>query len=80
METTKAKQKERKIWHGDKPEKCEVCEGAIKEIFVDGRMKRGMWAMMCVTCVETSGVGVGPGKGQKYQLEKSSGDWVKVAG
>jgi hypothetical protein len=44
--------------------------------FVDGRTIYGPWALMCIDCHTRNGVGLGTGKGQKYDgttLEKVEG-------
>ena len=53
---------------------CDICEESLdwvgnKRWFVDGRTKRGPWALMCPRCFEMDGVGLGTGKGQKYDFE-----------
>ena len=50
--------------------KCDMCRGDIKgkvEYFVDGKTVYTCWALMCPTCFEKFGVGLGTGKGQKYR-------------
>jgi hypothetical protein len=48
------------------PAVCDLCEHAITIVFVDGQTVRGYWAIMCSACYEKHGVGLGTGKGQKY--------------
>ena len=60
-------------WEGQ-TKKCEVCEGNLhpyqnKHWYVDGRTTMGPWALMCVSCFEKYGVGLGLGKGQKYNAD-----------
>ena len=60
---------------------CDICRDALdrfvnKMWFVDGRTTSGRWAMMCPECFEHYGVGLGTGKGQKYDfntMEKIEG-------
>ena len=68
-------------WLG-KTECCNICKDGLdrfinKMWFVDGRIKgRTQWALMCPECFEHYGVGLGVGKGQKYDfntLEKIDG-------
>jgi hypothetical protein len=67
-------------WLG-KVNKCDICKENInwtrnKQWFVDGRTTMGPWALMCCRCFEMYGVGLGTGKGQKYDantLEKIEG-------
>lgn len=59
-----------KKWLGDQTN-CDICEEnlnwcANKQWFVDGKIKGGPWALMCPRCFEMYGVGLGLGKGQKY--------------
>ena len=55
-------------WIGSKPEKCELCEKPFEKFFYDARTKWGQWGLLCLRCVERDGVGLGLGKGQKYDL------------
>lgn len=61
--------KQTKTWYGSKPE-CQICgnDNPTPE-FVDGRTRMGPWALMCLSCHKTHGVGLGTGKGQKYNAE-----------
>ena len=58
---------------------CNTCAGVIEQKFVDGRTKHGPWAIMCMECFETFGVGLGTGRGQLYK-KMSDGIFRKVAG
>ena len=77
------------------PPCCNICQGKIGTVFVDGRMSQGSWADMCWNCFTQHGVGLGTGKGQKYRKPGApertrwsdqelhavpTGHWVKVAG
>lgn len=65
-----------KMWRGSKPEDCDTCGADISNTgFVDGKTTMGPWAMMCFACHERCGVGLGLGRGQKYnaKLEKVEG-------
>lgn len=55
-------------WGGEVPVKCDGCGDILKGTFVDGRTIFGPWAIMCENCHTTHGVGLGIGKGQKYDL------------
>jgi hypothetical protein len=37
----------KKKWLGTPPCKCDICGGAIKKVFVDGKTAFGPWGMMC---------------------------------
>ena len=69
---------ETKKWKGTWPAKCDFCHGELTKVdwFVDGRTKQGPWALMCPVCHLMDGVGLGTGRGQKYDsktLEKIEG-------
>lgn len=55
-------------WLSAVPEKCETCEGEIKNKFYDAATKQGPWACMCPACFNFGpGLGkLGLGKGQEY--------------
>ena len=67
-----------KKWLGPAPTHCDVCCTQINNVFIDGRTVYGPWANMCCERHSKFGVGLGTGKGQKY--ERDNGSWVKVAG
>jgi hypothetical protein len=73
-------QKRRKVWMSDPPDKCQMCEKPIGDIFIDGRTSLGPWANMCQSCHRRKGVGLGTGKGQKYQRDPQTGEFVKIEG
>ena len=61
-------------WHGDTIN-CDFCH-EIHNWFVDGKTLIGPWAIMCSIHFPLLGVGLGIGKGQKYDaatLEKLDG-------
>lgn len=67
-------------WCGDPPEKCDLCGGKLRDSFVDGVVAEvRSWAIMCMPCHRAEGVGLGPGLGQRYALQKD-GTWLKTAG
>jgi hypothetical protein len=61
-------------WFGDT--KCDFCHKECGKTLYDGMTDMGPWAVMCQQCFRMHGVGVGPGKGQKYK--KVGSDYVKV--
>jgi len=70
METyIKIKEIKVKKWHGSKPEKCDLCQFKFKQVFIDGKTIHGPWGLLCSSCHETYGVGLGTGRGQKYDLK-----------
>lgn len=60
---------------------CQFCkkQPASGGIIIDGRTRRGPWAWMCDQCHEQYGVGLGTGKGQKFEL-LPSGHLKKIEG
>jgi len=65
-------------WISKIPTHCDICDQKISEIFIDGKTKLRPWGIMCPMCYLHIGVGLGPGKGQKYM--KRGKEFVKVAG
>jgi len=57
--------------HLNPPEECDICKSSIGDQgrFVDGRTKGGPWANMCMDCFATHGVGLGLGRGQRYDWD-----------
>ena len=53
-------------WNGSSP-MCDIC-GEAQNWFVDGKTKAGPWAIMCPLHFDMYGIGLGLGKGQKYDL------------
>lgn len=46
---------------------CDVCGRTVGTTFVDGKTRHGPWANMCESCHKVHGVGIGTGKGQRYE-------------
>lgn len=67
-----------KVWFGDVPEEDHWGHAITKE-FVDGKTKMGPWAFMAPQSFRLFGVGLGTGRGQRYQKQED-GQWVKVEG
>ena len=57
--------------------KCQLCEDDYGDEFVDGSIRRGPWAIMCVSCHMINGVGLGLGRGQKFR-KTEDGRWKKL--
>jgi len=55
-------------WAGSEPTSCDVCHRPFKKYFIDGKTQMGPWGLLCVECHEEIGVGLGTGRGQKYDL------------
>ena len=58
----------KKKWAGQPPTVCELCGGPFEGVFIDGRTQGGPWGLLCAGCHALHGVGLGLGKGQKYDL------------
>lgn len=66
-------------WMSSAPTHCEVCKRPLREYFVDGATLVGTWAIMCYAkdkgegrntdCYHRVGVGLGAGRGQRYDLQ-----------
>jgi hypothetical protein len=67
-------------WQSKVPGECDLCENKIKKTFIDGRTYGGQWGYMCARCHAMQGVGLGTGRGQKYQLDSSDNQFYKVGG
>ena len=66
-EGLKSRRAEVGMWRGHLPATCDFCHKPITgKWFVDGNTNWGSWANMCPNCFMMNGVGIGPGKGQKY--------------
>lgn len=64
--------KPKKMWQGNDPKTstCDMCGQPFSgKWFVDGQTGLGSWALMCQSCFGAYGVGIGPGQGQKYDLQ-----------
>jgi len=73
-----------RTWMGTPPRKCELTGVNIVDAFVDGKTRAGPWAIMSPAAHEQHGVGLGQGRGQKYEWKQEHdggrGAWVKTAG
>jgi len=67
-----------KIWQGTPPKECDVCQRDLNDVFVDGNTQTGLWAILCPNCHSRISIGIGTGRGQRYQCQNNA--WVKVAG
>ena len=69
-----------RTWIGSVPETCDCCTQPITSTFIDGKTRRGHWAIMCINCFLLYGVGVGTGMGQTYMYNPLTGRHEKVLG
>ena len=67
-----------RYWTGDPPLKDDFNIPITNE-FVDGMTRRGPWAFMTPSSFRKNGVGLGPGRGQRYE-KQADGKWLKVEG
>jgi hypothetical protein len=65
-----------KMWMGSKPVNCQICHKPLEGSFIDGKLRGGPWAIMCVACNKSKGEGLGTSKGQQYSFP----DLVLIAG
>ena len=65
-----------KKWLGDLPATCNICNKPLATTFFDGKTQMGPWAIMCSSCHKVHGIGLGTGRGQKYDAKTKE----KVAG
>lgn len=72
----KIKQHEAKYWDGN-PKQCDVCHKPLGDSFVDGATTFGPWGIMDSKCFGKFGVGLGIGRGQRYE-KQTDGRWLKV--
>lgn len=72
-------QQQVRTWAGTAPTICDLNGEKLETAFVDGRLRFGGWGMFCVTCHEQFGIGLGTGRGQKYE-KQPSGVWLKTGG
>lgn len=77
QQATKAPKPERR-WAGRVPAKDDFGVVILGE-FVDGKTRQGPWAFMSRQSYKKHGVGLGMGRGQRYQ-QRTNGLWVKVEG
>ena len=69
------------FWAGVAPSSCDVCSTPINGEFIDGKVRGGGFAFMCLSC-HTFGPGTGVlgiGFGQRYR-KQPSGRFLKVEG
>lgn len=66
-------------WFGTVPAKCDLTGKPITDSFVDGATRGGgTWGIMHPDAHATHGMGLGPGRGQRYI--KRDGAWYKAEG
>jgi hypothetical protein len=68
-----------KYWLGTPPAKCDITNLPISDCFIDGQVLGGRWAIMTPRTHAIYGLGLGTGRGQKYQRQ-ADGRFLKVEG
>jgi hypothetical protein len=63
-------------WNGETV--CSICRTEPEKVLYDAQTKSGLWAVLCQRCFSAYGIGLGTGKGQKYE-KQPDGQFVKVA-
>jgi hypothetical protein len=66
-----------KYWMGSPPVNCDICHKPFGDSFTDGATTMGPWGNMCSSCFTKFGVGLGTGRGQRYEKQKD-GRWLKT--
>ena len=66
-----------KTWQGTNPERCDLCNCKITNVFVDGKTSFVPWAIMCMSCHNGK---YGLGIAQKYVFNAVLNVWEKVLG
>jgi len=72
----------KKIWIGT-ISNCQICQDPLLGSMVDGVVKigdRNAWGNICLSCHTIFGIGLGTGKGQRYDWDNQSQQWVKTDG
>ncbi len=57
---------------------CDICRNGPLAVYYDARTKMGCWATLCEECFSHLGVGLGIGKGQKYEKTGNGSEYVYV--
>ncbi len=57
------------VWVGPVPKHCQLCSAELYEAFIDGKIGKGPWGVMCIRCHDVHGNGLGLGKGQLYNYD-----------
>jgi hypothetical protein len=65
-------------WCGKPPAICDICDRPIENVFIDGRTRMGPWANMDAGCHSMVGIGLGTGRGQRFECVEAG--WLKTAG
>jgi hypothetical protein len=61
------------------PADCDLCQRPIGQNYIDGMVKEGGWATMCLGCHRVHGFGLGAGRGRHFEKQED-GRWLKIEG
>lgn len=67
-----------KYWTGSPPDEDDFGQ-KISDVFYDAKSKLGPWGFMNPETFKFYGVGVGSGRGQRYE-KQLDGKWLKTEG
>lgn len=67
------------MYYTNPPDVCDIDGKPFDTRMYDCKTKSGPWGNICHTCYLKHGVGLGTGRGQKYERQPD-GRWLKVAG
>lgn len=62
-------EKPKRYWQGSWPLICDLCKAEITTCFIDGKTAMGPWGILCPECHAEHGIGLGTGRGQRYERE-----------
>lgn len=68
---------ETKVWMGDEPTNCQLCQEPYEGVMLDAKIPGAGWANICLPCAIANNVTLGEGRGQMYVLNSTSGEWEK---
>ena len=55
------------FWEGLGPQRCEICNEPIRNVFIIGRTAEGTWSILCPDCNNGVGAGLGMELGQVFR-------------
>ena len=67
------------VYYANPPSRCDLCQVVIDSIFFDCKTRMGPWGNICRGCFQSNGIGLGIGKGQRYE-KQADGKFLKTAG
>lgn len=61
------------------PGACNLCGKNFNGVMFDARMQTGSWGNFCQRCFDELCIGLGTGRGQKYEMDEQ-GIFIKIEG